>query len=57
MLFINESSGKIKVAWLLIEWGNDVFGNDFVACGCRLASDLTASGVGVPILFFQTLKN
>lgn len=57
MLLINNSSGKTDVAWLLTKEGNDVFWDNFVACGCRLASDLTDSGAGEPIVVFQTLKD
>lgn len=57
VLLINESSGKINVAWLLAKEGNDVFWTNFVACGCRLASDLTEFGAGEPILVVQTLKD
>ena len=57
VLLINESSGKINAAWLLTEEENDVFWTKLVACGCRLASDLTDSGAGEPIVVVQTLKN
>lgn len=35
----------------------DVFWPEFVPCGCRLASDLTDSEAGAPIVLVQTLKS
>lgn len=56
-LLINEFSVKKKVAGELTGEGKDAFWNDTVPCGCRLASAITDSGAGAPMIVFQTFKN
>lgn len=52
----NSGAGNSVVGWLKKE-EKDVFWPEFVPCGCRLASDLTDTEAGAPIVVVQTLKS
>ena len=52
VLLMNESLQETKVAGILTEEGEDVFWTVTVPSGCRWASDLASSEVGVTIFVF-----